>query len=870
MAVNKARTIASILGTNSLVSYDSDLIETSYNKGPASSSTGTMSVYSSIDSLPGSAEAGTKALITSTNTLYIYNNGWYKIAIINNFNPQWITQPDGSYILAIDGSTTTITVVATDSDDVPITYSAVTDSGFDAFATIAHDSDKDNIWTVTPTGTSGSYSGSVTFKASDGVNLVQAVSSFTLSFSVEGSAYSRFYLLADSDGEASATDETGTVTTGPGGSGYYLYADSPYRPNDYSVESPGSGTDYFVIDSPTTDLSFGTDTDFCIEMWIYPFDASGIFILADMRPDETNGAYLGTLAISSNELSWYHNGTEQGVTTGSVIKSNEWNHLVFNRISDDISMYVNGTREHTTSTEYNFLVGKFRIFKNAFSGGGVSDGSGCRIRDYKVTKGRGIYSGTSYTVPTSAAVEDSDTSLLLWNGGAQTPTHLDRTGKQTLTVTGYFKSVLSAPFDQPKYHVNEHGASARFFENGSLGFTNDSLFRFGSNSGTIACWVKQIDEGYSNGVTNTGAIFGNFSTSATSHFMNEYFYVNKTTLAFSTNRTDGNATYTTINAQNTINPGVWNWVVFVKDGDYWSLYSNGNLVAGPENKGNTTSLSTSHAMLGGNWSSNTVWRSALDGYVSDFTVINRAMDSDWATSVPTSPQTADSDAVVLTLRKPSTLVDTYSYGHWSMIGNASLSTAQQKITDIKSIYFDGNNDYLNASSYDRMNIGTEDFCIEHWTYVIDLSVHRWLTRVGSWNTGNNRGFRVRILTDGSIRISASNGAWNSYPVLRTSSVGLISTNTWHHIAMCRHQGEMRLFVDGIEDSDYTFNHTTSLDLIGQSSGARNDYAHFGVYYADNTLQSGSFYGYIQDYRFSRGGSPYTTANFTPPTEPLKG
>ena len=88
--------------------------------------------------------------------------------------------------------------------------------------------------------------------------------------------------------------------------------------------------------------------------------------------------------------------------------------------------------------------------------------------------------------------------------------------------------------------------------------------------------------------------------------------------------------------------------------------------------------------------------------------------------------------------------------------------------------------------------------------------------------------------------------------------------------MCRHQGEMRLFVDGIEDSDYTFNHTTSLDLIGQSSGARNDYAHFGVYYADNTLQSGSFYGYIQDYRFSRGGSPYTTANFTPPTEPLKG
>jgi len=185
MALTKTRIIAGLLGANSLIAPDSDFVNTSYDKGVAVSS-GTMSVYSSIDSLPVSASTGTKALVTSTNTLYIYNNGWYKIAIINNFNPQWITQPNSTYDLAINGTATTITVVASDSDDVPITYTAVTDSDFDLIATVTHDSDKHNTWTIVPldseNGAATGGTGTITFKASDGINLVSAVSTFSLSF----------------------------------------------------------------------------------------------------------------------------------------------------------------------------------------------------------------------------------------------------------------------------------------------------------------------------------------------------------------------------------------------------------------------------------------------------------------------------------------------------------------------------------------------------------------------------------------------------------------------------------------------------------------------------------------------------------------
>ena len=185
MALTKTRRIGKIINANKkYLAFDSDQIDSSFTKGNTGGG-GIIAIYSSTDNLPVSSTNGNKALVTGNNTLYIYNNGWYKIALINSFNPQWITQPDGSYSLAIDGSTTSITVLASDSDDVPITYIAVTDSDFDDFATVAHDSDKHNTWTVTPTATTGSYTGTVTFRASDGVNYVQANSSFSLAFGVK-------------------------------------------------------------------------------------------------------------------------------------------------------------------------------------------------------------------------------------------------------------------------------------------------------------------------------------------------------------------------------------------------------------------------------------------------------------------------------------------------------------------------------------------------------------------------------------------------------------------------------------------------------------------------------------------------------------
>ena len=186
MALTKTRKIGKLINANrKFLAFDSDSINDSYSKGKLPTP-GPALVVSTAEDLPVSSTSGNKALVTSTNTLYLFSNGWYKIAIINNFNPQWITQPNSTYDLAINGTATTITVVASDSDDVPITYTATTDSDFDLIATVTHDSDKHNTWTIVPldseNGAATGGTGTITFKASDGVNLVSALSTFSLSF----------------------------------------------------------------------------------------------------------------------------------------------------------------------------------------------------------------------------------------------------------------------------------------------------------------------------------------------------------------------------------------------------------------------------------------------------------------------------------------------------------------------------------------------------------------------------------------------------------------------------------------------------------------------------------------------------------------
>jgi len=141
-----------------------------------------VTIYTNIADLPLSGvPAGAQAYVSATNRLYLWNGtGWYNIALINTA-PTITTGGDSSYTLASDGTATVVTLDANDPEGIPITWSyAVTTGALGSTATV---SQNNNVFTITPSTASGDAgSFTLTFTASDGVNLATSASEFSLAF----------------------------------------------------------------------------------------------------------------------------------------------------------------------------------------------------------------------------------------------------------------------------------------------------------------------------------------------------------------------------------------------------------------------------------------------------------------------------------------------------------------------------------------------------------------------------------------------------------------------------------------------------------------------------------------------------------------
>jgi len=150
---------------------------------------------------------GAQAFVRETNRLYIWNGqGWYNIALINT-TPTWDSggQPLSNYYLDADSpqTATTITLAASDAEGLPISYTYVTGGSMDSIATVSQDS---SVFTITPkteVQVPDGGTGTITFRASDGVNILPQVSSFTLTFPVDWSSITEQSALKASDAAAS-------------------------------------------------------------------------------------------------------------------------------------------------------------------------------------------------------------------------------------------------------------------------------------------------------------------------------------------------------------------------------------------------------------------------------------------------------------------------------------------------------------------------------------------------------------------------------------------------------------------------------------------------------------------------------------------
>lgn len=220
------------------------------------------SVYDTLAELPlANNQAGARALVKENNRVYVWNNvGWYNIALINT-NPSITVGPDAEYTLATDGTPTVITLAATDPEGVPITWSYAVTSGTlgNTTVTVAN-----NTFTITPSINfldNGSFS--ITFTASDGINIDTANANFTLQIPVGQAEYTTVgtyswtapagvtSVCAVCVGAGGGPMANGGVATAAGGGGLGWKNNIPVTPGQsYTVTVGAGGTRSFTGTAP--------------------------------------------------------------------------------------------------------------------------------------------------------------------------------------------------------------------------------------------------------------------------------------------------------------------------------------------------------------------------------------------------------------------------------------------------------------------------------------------------------------------------------------------------------------------------------------------------------------------------------------------
>ena len=420
----------------------------------------TATVYASVDNLPTSGNiTGSQAFVSGTNRLYIWNgSGWYNIALINN--TPTISGASSSYALAIDGTATTVTLVATDPEGLPITYSIASDTSGN-IATVAQGTGSNtNVFTITPsTNTAHAGTFSLTFRASDGVNLATAVSSFTLQFKVQNKKYTTALItsIGANNGTNSSFDDKSTsdhTITANGAAHQSTF--SPYRSGGYSTYFDGAGDYLKVTDSAEHD--FGTG-DFSMEFWWWPESLTGGTGSLHIMISAPNNSH--NQLIYHESTYWYF---RMGSSTVYQLNSSgtgaatakQWNHVVLCRSGTTMSIFHNGTRTATDASAGSQSIDFSHASIGRYDNGGYEvDGY---VRDMRWLKGSSAYDATqtSITVPTEPLTAVTNTTLLT----CHLPYIADgSTTGHSIAVNGNTGTKPFVPYDSQEYVAASHGAS---------------------------------------------------------------------------------------------------------------------------------------------------------------------------------------------------------------------------------------------------------------------------------------------------------------------------------------------------------------------------------------------------------------------------
>jgi len=819
-------------------------------KGDSAGSAGSATtVYSTIGDLPLSGvTTGAQAYVSSTNRLYIWNGtGWYNIALINTA-PTITTGGSSSYDLAIDGTPTVVTLDANDPEGLPITWNyAITAGSLGSTATV---SQANNVFTITPsTDSANAGEFTLTFTASDGVNLATSASEFSLVFAVANSRYTSLLAQAISTGTNStfvdASTETHTITNTGVSAGTF----SPYRSQGYSAHF-GNNDDGITI-SASSQLGI-QGSDFCIEAWVKPTSK------IDSYPRILHGGAANWSTNDSWALLCGHNDAGHGsgtkysfaavaisgdsavlTSTTSIDFGGDWQHVCVTRNGTTLSLYINGIREDTATTSNNLNSSATNALSIGRNGDTNSSYHGY-MRDIRIIKGsafRDLTASGSFDLPTGPLTNVSGTgyaTALLACQGNNFKDYGD--GNLSLAVQAGVSMQPITPFDiRLGYSEVVHGSSGYFNGSSSLTTPNDATLYFGSGDYTVEAWVYNTGTG--NDIKWIAGIWHYITPAAQAwglyHHNGQYIFVVDPEDTIVTTGTSG------------LHTNEWTHLAVTKSGNVFRMFINGV-------QESTTTLS--HTMQNGSGAldigaaGSGPANTRFGGHISDVHVIKGHAKYTADFAPPTAPIAAHANTTFLMNPNPSIIDKAQNAQPFEFYGNATGSD-QEQLFSSSTMKFDGNGDYILLREGLPIPSGGS-FTIEAWARPSAWSSS--MTALFAFNAKSS-GTNVLLYTSQGINYGDSNYYSGSAP---------LTLNVWNHIAVTYDGTNLKSYVNGTLRTTNAYTPVVTLEDCTFVLGAEFDGGNAGA-------PGNYFNGYIQDVRVSTGLVRYTS-NFTPPTALLEG
>lgn len=183
------------------------------------------------------------------------------------------------------------------------------------------------------------------------------------------------------------------------------------------------------------------------------------------------------------------------------------------------------------------------------------------------------------------------------------------------------------------------------------------------------------------------------------------------------------------------------------------------------------------------------------------------------------------------------------------VGNAQIDTAFQKFGTGSGL-FDGAGDYLTLADSADWDFGTADFTIDGWFRFNAIGDNMNLFDIGGATSAKYVAVRIDVAGTTTITVNI-----NDVAVINAASVGVMSNDTWYHVAVTRNGTTLKLFLNGVEKSSVT----DSSDITG---GTKAWVGHSEVG-GTNPIN-----GWIDEFRVVKGSAVWTAA-FTPPDTPYQ-